>query len=187
MSATLTPGYYLVYATSIKAISAFAEETKNSPNQNLFSYNMVIHGQSRFSFNKFTLPSENISDIFYSAAKKSNKIRYELNGNLRTLIIPGSCTHGIIVENLSNYYFIKVSIDLSQSKNLESTRYSLSTEDLIAPGTRQLIKYLTPHNYRKGFVIGYRIETSIVNNLTSGNSPVIPIFYSGMHSIRAIE
>lgn len=111
--------------------------------------------------------------------------RYELNGNLRTLIIPGSCTHAIIVENLSSSQFIRVNLDLSQSKNLESTRQTTRTCDILAPGTRQLIAYLTPINYRKGFVIGYKIESLLTDSSTLSNQPIVPYYFSGMHGVRS--
>lgn len=186
LSAKLSPGYYFIFATSIKAISLLAEEkVANCHELNYHSYNLVIHGQSNFFLNQSVFPPELVSDIFYSIGKYSNKIRYELNGQLKTLIIPSSCTHAIILENLSTTQFIKVNLDLSQSKNLESTRNTAKTYDVLAPGTRQLIAYLTPINYRKGFVIGYKIESLVTDTPSLSNLPTIPFFYAGLHAIRS--
>jgi calpain-15 len=189
LSAKLTAGYYFIFATSVKAIALLGQETtcKSTLTQvtNYHSYNLVIHGQSNFLLNQTILPPEIVSDIFYSVGKYSDKIRFELSGNLKTLIIPGSCTHAIIVENLSSTQFIKVSLDLGQSKNLESTRQTTRTNDVLAPGTRQLIAYLTPINYRKGFVIGYKIESLITDNSILSNQPVVPFAFAGLHAVRS--
>lgn len=186
LSCKLTRGFYIIFATSIKAISNVLEEKNlNTQDPNFYSYNLVIHGECRFSLNKTGLASESIADIFFSVAKKANKTRVELDGDLLTSIIPGSCTHGVVVENLSKDKHINVSIDLGQSKNLESTRLATKTTDVIAPLTKQLLCYLTPQNYRKGFVIGYKIETKIETEKNqSDNYPSIPNFYAGLHSPR---
>ncbi|CAF0861561.1 unnamed protein product [Brachionus calyciflorus] len=189
LSCKLTPGYYIIFATSIRAISNLLEDKKNNPEDpNFYSYNLVLHGECQFSLNQTGLASESIADIFFSMAKKADKTRMELDGNIKTSIIPGSCTHGVLVENLSDHQFVNVQIDLAQSKNLESTRLSNQTVDILPPNSKQLLCYLTPLNYRKGFVIGYKIETKVeVNSSTPTNTPSIPKFYSGLHSIRQIK
>ncbi|RNA30610.1 calpain-D-like isoform X1 [Brachionus plicatilis] len=186
LSCKLKRGYYIIFATSIKAISNLLEEKNLKPEDpNFYTYNLVIHGECRFSLNQTGLASESIADIFFSVAKKANKTRVELDGDLLTSIIPGSCTHGVVVENLSKDKFINVSIDFGQSKNLESTRLASRTTDILAPSTKQLLCYLTPLNYRKGFVIGYKIETKIETEKNqSNNYPSIPKFYAGLHSQR---
>jgi hypothetical protein len=189
LSASLTSGTYMVFATSIKAISSHLRDvTKDQYNDpNFYSYNIVFHCQSTFSLNRSIVPSEIISDIFYSVAKISNRVKYELNGNVRTTIISRSCTHAIMVENLSPNYCVQVKLNMSNSKNLESTRFTSTTEDFLYPLKRQLIVFLTPMNYRKGFVIGYKLDTLIYPFMTSGNNPAIIDSYSGLHAIRSVK
>ena len=189
LSASLTTGTYMVFATSIKAISSHLRDPSkdqfNDPN--FYSYNIVFHCQTAFSLNRSIVPSEIISDLYYSVAKISNRVKYELNGNVRTTIISRSCTHAIMVENLSPNYCVQIKLNMSNSKNLESTRFSLITEDFLFPLKRQLIVFLTPLNYRKGFVIGYKLDTLIYPYMTASNNPPILESYTGLHSIRNIK
>lgn len=194
LSATLSTGNYMVFATSIKAISSLANEKlfdKENSNgaepqqqQNYFTYNAIFHGQTTFILNRTILSAEIISDIFYSVALTSNRIKYDLNGAVRSFIIAGSCTHGILIENLSRNFHVKVELDTSSSKNLESTRSSSLTQDILEPGTRQLIAFLTPSNYRNGYVIGYKLDTQICQYYVNSNYPVIPKCFTGLHSVR---
>ena len=212
LSASLTPGYYLVFATSIKALSSQLLETKqqnrfsaasdkqpqqqqqptqsessssaDSPPLNHYSYNIIFHGQSTFGLNRTLLAPDIISDIFYSVALKMNKVKYELNGAVRSFVITGSCTHGIFIENLSPTYCIRIQLDISSSKNLESTRLTHVTQDYLRPNTRQLLAFLTPSNYRNGYVIGYKLDTQIFQYFANGNFPCIPSAFSGLHAVK---
>jgi hypothetical protein len=183
LSALLTPGNYIAFATSIKAISTQHKES-DLEQSTFFTYNIIFHGETSFVLNRTVLAPETISDIFYSVALKLNNVKYELNGTVRTYIISGACTHGIIVENLSSTYSIKIQLDITSSKNLDSTRFSYMTHDYIYPGSKQLIAFLTPQNYRDGFVIGYKLDTHIYYYYTSGNFPPISKCYSGLHAMR---
>ena len=200
LSALLTPGNYIVFATSIKALSSqsadnlkYTSSTNSKTNigetstgTNYFTYNIILHGETTFILNRTVLAPEVISDIFYSVALKLNNVKYELNGAVRTYIISGTCTHGIFVENLSTSYVIKTQLDITSSKNLDSTRFSYLTHDYLYPGSRQLIAFLTPQNYRDGFVIGYKLDTHIYYYYTSGNFPAISKCYAGLHAIRNV-
>jgi hypothetical protein len=189
LAASLSTGTYMVFATSIKAISShLKDQTKDKFNDpNFYSYNIVFHCQTSFSLNRSIVPSEIIADLYYSVAKISNRVKYELNGNVRTTIISRSCTHAIMVENLSSTYCVQIKLNMSNSKNLESTRFSLVTEDYLYPLKRQLVVFLTPSNYRKGFVIGYKLDTLIYPYMTTKNVPSIIESYSGLHSIRNVK
>lgn len=195
LSASLSAGTYMIFATSIKAISSHLRDLSKEPNgqsqhsadPNFYSYNIVFHCQATFSLNRSIVPSEIIADIFYSVAKISSRVKYELNGNVRTTIISRSCTHAILVENLSPNYCVQVKLNMSNSKNLESTRFTAITEDFLYPLKRQLIVFLTPMNYRKGFVIGYKLDTLIYPFMTSANNPPIVDSYSGLHAIRNVK
>ena len=187
LSASLTPGTYIVFATSIKGISACLkdmpkDDTNNEPNY--YSYNIVFHCQSSFTLNRTLLPADIVSDLFYSVAMTSSRIKYELNGNVRTIVISRSCVHAVLVENLSTTYCIKVSLNISNSKNIESTRVGTTTDDFLNPRQKQLITFLTPLNYRKSFVIGYKLDTQINSYFASGSTPEIPSSYSGLHTIK---
>jgi hypothetical protein len=189
LSANLTPGNYMVFATSIKAINLSmnpgAVHTNNETNY--YKYNIVFHSQSAFSLSKTTLSADMISDLFYSVALKRNKFKLDLNGNLRTSYIKGACAHGIFVENLSTSFLIRVQLDLSMSKNLESTRFSTVTQDFLYPGSRQLIAFLTPSNYRTGYLISYKLDHKIFSAYTStlSNFPKIPQLYAGLHAVKS--
>jgi hypothetical protein len=202
LSASLPPGYYMVFATSIKALSSQLNETKHQQQQsdkqlptfsetstdhslNYFSYNIIFHGQSTFGLNRTLLAPDVISDIFYSVALKMNKVKYELNGTVRSFVITGSCTHGIFIENLSPTYCIRIQLDISSSKNLESTRLTQVTQDYLRPNTRQLLAFLTPLNYRNGYVIGYKLDTQIFQYFANGNFPNIPISFAGLHAVKS--
>ncbi len=126
-----------------------------------------------------------ISDIFYSVALKMNKVKYELNGTVRSFVITGSCTHGIFIENLSSTYCIRIQLDISSSKNLESTRMTQITQDFLRPNTRQLLAFLTPSNYRNGYVIGYKLDTQIFQYFANGNFPAIPAAFAGLHAVKS--
>lgn len=188
LSASLTPGNYMVFATSIKAISLQNNEknfNKDAEN-NHFTYNIIFHGQTSFVLNRAVLATEIITDIFYSVALKENRVKQELNGMVRTYIIAGTCTHGIFIENLSQSNTVKVQLDISSSKNLESTRFNNITQDFLYPGARQLIAFLTPLNYRNGYIIGYKLDTQFCQFYSGGNYPPIPLPYTGLHTIRKI-
>ena len=58
------------------------------------------------------------------------------------------------------------------------------TVDYVAPGTRQLIAFLTPSDYKKGYVIGYKVESELVDTNLIDNYPKITYFYTGIHAIR---
>jgi hypothetical protein len=187
LSALLTPGNYIAYATSIKALSCHLNDIKtNSFETSYFTYNVIFHGETTFILNRTVLAPEIISDIFYSVAIKLNNVKYELNGTVRTYIISGACTHGIFVENLSSNFCIKTQLDITSSKNLDSTRFSYLTHDYLYPGCKQLIAFLTPQNYRDGFVIGYKLDTHVYYYYTSGNFPAISKCYAGLHAIRNV-
>jgi hypothetical protein len=187
LSANLSPGYYMVFATSIRAISTMSSEmstTGNYTDPNHFSYNIIFHGSTSFALNRNILPPEMTADIFYAVAVFTNKVKYDLNGLVRTFVIAGSCTHAMLIENLSNTYYIKVQMDISSSKNLESTRFTKITEDYLYPRSRQILTFLTPLNYRNGYVIGYKLDTQIFPYLNSGNFPSVPLPFNGLHAIR---
>jgi hypothetical protein len=208
LSASLTPGTYIVFATSIKGISACLKDlprddlnnnnnnnninnsninnsSSNNNEPNYYSYNIVFHCQSSFTLNRTLLPADIVSDLFYSVGLTSNRVKYELNGNVRTIVISRSCVHAVIVENLSTNYCIKVSLNISNSKNIESTRVGSNTDDYLNPRQKQLITFLTPLNYRKSFVIGYKLDTQINSYFASGSTPEIPLSYSGLHAIKS--
>ena len=186
LSASLSAGHYMVFATSIKAISAeYGERSTSGRHEpNHYSYNIIFHGQSSFTLNRTLLSPEFIADIFYAVAVKLNKVKYELNGMIRSFVIAGSCTHGIVVENMSSNVCIKTQLDISSSKNLESTRMTTITQDYLYPGSRQMLAFLTPSNYRNGYVIGYKIDNHIYQYYTTGSYPPPPNIYKGIHTCR---
>jgi hypothetical protein len=92
ISASLTPGNYLIFATSFKAIrnvslTTYTDSQINDPDY--YTYNLVLHGQGHFLINNKTYPAEIVSDIFYSVALYKNKIKHDLNNSVRSLIIQG--------------------------------------------------------------------------------------------------
>ena len=189
LQTSLTPGYYIVFATSIKAISSLYETSKESDfyEHDYYSYNIVFHCQSTFSLNRTLLPANIVSDIFYSVALKSNIVKYYLNGSVRILKISGSRTHAIFVENLNNLNIIKVILDISKSKNLESSRFTLFTEDYLAPYSRQLVVFLTPENYRKGYIIGYNLEVFYCFHHKISASPYIIESFAGLQIAKSLK
>jgi calpain-15 len=203
MSAALTRGYYFIFVTSFKAIRNInlvnkKQATSNSSHTldpDLFTYNLVLHGLSSFKIKNTLMPKEFISQLFYQVAVKQDKVKYDLNNNYRSYVISGGCTHGYIIENLSSTHSIKISLDMEKSKNMESTRVETLTTDYLAPNTRQLIIFLTPTDYHRGYVIGYRVKSELVDhNDTSnvgvpsvGNYPFVPSFYSGLHAINQVD
>lgn len=184
LTAKLEPGYYIIFVTSIRAALNIAYEDQSDPNY--YSYNLAVHGSSNFTLNEYVYPSEMVADIFNSVAVFKNKSKLELSNNLRSSTIQGPCTHAIMVENLSMYYTIKVTLDISQSQNIDSTRMEAVTVDYIAPGSRQIIAYLTPSDYRKGFTIKYKIESQLLENSITDNQPPVPYSYYGLHAVRSI-
>ena len=160
------------------------QQPSNLNHQNYYTYNVIFHGQTTFILNRRVLTADIISEVFYAVALTSNRIKYDLNGAVRSFIIAGSCTHGILIENLSRTFHVKVELDTSSSKNLESTRSSSLTQDILEPGTRQLIAFLTPSNYRNGYVIGYKLDTQICQYYVNSNYPAIPKCFLGLHAIR---
>jgi hypothetical protein len=191
ISKKLKAGNYTLFAASFRAISNLINETENYSNPNFYTYNLIIHGQCNFILNQTILTSNKTSDIFHSVALKENKIKYELENNVRTLTMSSNSIHFVIIENLSPHLLVKLNLDLTHSKNLENTRNSNVIEDYIAPLTRQLCMYLTPKDYRKGFVINYRLEYQVardfVTNKVAHNNPRVPVFYSGLHCARSLK
>ena len=192
---------YLIFATSFRAISRLIAEQANHANPNFFTYNLVVHGQANFSLDQTVVSAVKAADIFYSVAKAQGNVKRELENSMRTLTVTSNSIHFVFVENLSSCARIKLSLDLSQSKNLENTRNSNEIEDHVEPMTRHMIMYLTPKDYRKGFVIAYGLEFQIAqdclvaewnsvkrerNNMRQDFEPGILKFYSGLHCIRSI-
>lgn len=188
ISKRLAVGNYLLLPCSFRAISNLVNAPASSyDNPNFYKYNLIVHGQCNFVLSQTILPASRIGDLFYGVALRENNIKYELNNTIRSLSVSSNSIHFIIVENLSAQHVVRVSLDLSQSKNLENTRCSSHIQDYIEPRSRQLIMYLTPMDYRKVFVIGYKLEYQIVNDYkkNSRNSPSVPVFYSGLHLASA--
>jgi hypothetical protein len=81
LTASLTPGYYMIFATSIKAISpqqniSSPDKKGAEPGPNYFSYNIIFHCQTKFSLNRTMLPADIVADFFYSVAVKQNKVLF---------------------------------------------------------------------------------------------------------------
>ena len=200
LSSALAAGHYYIFATSFKAIRNLNLYNKKSPSNSytldpdLYSYNLVLHGLAAFRIKNITMPKEFVSQFFYQVALKQDKVKYDLNNNYRSYVVSGGCTHGYIIENLSKTHSIKISLDMEKSKNMESTRIDPATTDYLAPNSRQLIIFLTPTDYHRGYVIGYRVKSELVDpndssNLgvpTVGNYPFVPSFYSGLHAIDQV-
>jgi hypothetical protein len=106
---------------------------------------------------------------------------------MRTLILSGSSNHGVIVENLSYDSTILIDLDSSSAKNVDQTRTSTKILDRLPPRSRQLITYLMPINFNKAYLIGYKINSSIIkDSFKSENNPNILPVYNGIHSLRKI-
>jgi hypothetical protein len=189
----LQQGQYIVFATSIKAISpsysASGLPTDATSPKDYSTYNLVFHGQCTFSVSRHRFSNEHVADIFYSVAKMQNNFKNELNGLVRSYVIHGSCTHAILIENLSYDLWIVAHMDVHNSTNLESTRSAVETFNCIRPRSREILTFLTPKNYRNGYVIGYKLDINgISNDLISQYStyPLIIPNYKGLHSVRNI-
>jgi hypothetical protein len=59
------------------------------------------------------------------------------------------------------------------------------TQDFLRPNTRQLLAFLTPSNYRNGYVIGYKLDTQIFQYFANGNFPCIPASFAGLHAVKS--
>ena len=171
------------------------QATSYNVDPDLYTYNLVLHGLGSFMINNMTKPKEFIAEIFYQVAVKQDKVKYDLNNNYRAFVISGGCTHGYIIENLSKTHSIKITLDMEKSKNMESTRVETVTTDYLAPGSRQLVVFLTPTDYHRGYVIGYRVKSELVDHgdtanvamPSSGNYPSVPAYYAGIHAIKNSE
>jgi hypothetical protein len=187
ISKKLSAGNYVLYATSFRAISNLVNEKNKYNDPNFYSYNLILHGECNFNLSQTILSANKVSDMFYSVAKKQNNFKYELNNTVRTMNITTNSTHSILVENLSPESAIKINLDLSQSKNLRSTRENDLIEDYLAPLSKQIVVYLTPNNYKKAFSIGYKLEFEMISDFSrikSIQNPEVEVFFSGLHSVR---
>lgn len=180
-SANLSPGHYIIYATSIKAISPLNNRSKTA---DYATYNIVFHGRCPFTINRSRLSSEAVAEIFFSVAKMQKNCKDELNGQVRSYVIHGSCTHGIFIENLSYHLSAEAFLDTSTSANLESTRLVKQSYNSIRPRCRELLAFLTPMDYRSGYVIGYKLDIKPSNNLNDSRLPPIAPNYAGLHATR---
>ncbi len=183
VSTNLQPGQYVLFSTSIKAISPL---NNNNKDFDYASYNIAFHGKCSFSINKIRLSKDIIPELFFSVAKMQRNFKDELDGQVRTYVIQGSCTHGVFIENLSYNMWLDVQLDTSGSTNLESTRLATKSFNTIAPRTRELLAFLTPINYRSGYVIGYKLETKPSVNRIEIRYPQISPNYSGLHKSRIL-
>jgi calpain-15 len=181
VSTNLQPGQYTVFATSIKAISPLNSFNKK---YDYASYNIAFHGKCPFAINKIRLHSEIVSEMFFSVARMQRNFKEELDGQVRTYVVQGSCTHGIYIENLSYNMWLDIQLDTTGSTNLESTRLATKTFNTIPPRTRELLAFLTPINYRSGYVIGYKLETKPSANRVEVRFPFISPNYAGLHAAR---
>ena len=188
LSAKLLRGTYIIYATSLKAVSTLLNEDTDFDDPNYFSYNIVFHCQSEFKLNRTFLPANIVSDLFFSASITSDRVKYELNNDVRKTVISRSCIHAIIVENLSANSAVKVTLNISHSKNIDSSRIETKTEDYLNPRQKQIIAFLTPSSYRKRFLISYNINTEysqIFPDNNFANKPAINDLFKGLHSIKS--
>jgi hypothetical protein len=186
LSCKLEPGDYLVFATSFKAVSSLINNNNNDES-NYFTYNIVFHCQNEFNLNKTLMKSSTIADLFHSVCFQSDRIKYELNQDIKKTIIAKSCIHAILVENLSQHQAVKISLDTTTSKNISSSRVHKKTEDYLNPGQMQLICCLTPNNYRRRFLIAYNMNSEYTEifpeNKFSSKPPINEIF-KGLHEIK---
>ena len=107
LSAKLKPATYIIFATSLKAVSSLVNDDEFE-HPNYYTYNIVFHCQSSFNVSKTFLPSEIVADLFYSVSLISDRIKYELNEDVRKIVISRSCVHCILIENLSKNYAVKI-------------------------------------------------------------------------------
>jgi hypothetical protein len=107
LSVKLEPATYIIFATSFKAVSLLVNDDEFD-HPNYFTYNIVFHCQSPFNVSKTFLHSEIVADLFYSVSLISDRIKYELNEDVRKIVISRSCCHGILIENLSKNYAVKI-------------------------------------------------------------------------------
>jgi len=190
MSAALTSGKYMLFATSMRAISNLCSEPSTTSDPNYYTYNLVVHGQSNFYLNQTIYDSHIVSDLFYSVALKLNNVKYDLNNIVRTMVVRSSCAHALIIENLSYNQTLMLRFDGAKSQNIRSSRSTVSIESLVKPRTRQLVNFMTPENYQKGFAIGYRITSEIVDNTVCMHhveQNIVPKCFSGLHAISPVR
>jgi hypothetical protein len=168
-----------------KKISS-GQEYRNEPDY--YTYNLVAHCSANFKLTESKASAHLVADFFYAAALKANRIKQDLNGLIRTLVLSGSSNHGLILENLSYDSTILIEIDSSKAKNVDQTRTSIKIADKVPPRSRQLITYLMPVNFNKAYLIGYKINTSVLKNVSvSENVPAIGNVYAGLHSLRKLS
>jgi len=181
LAANVSPGSYVVFATSVKGISPLGHKSKLSMPNDYATYNIVFHSATKFIVNRTRMSKDFAGDVFYAVARMQNSYKMELGETVRSYIIQGSCTHAILIENLSADAWIKVSLDTRSSTNLESTRLSPQTLDVIKPSSRQIITFLTPLNYRNGYVIGYKLDIVRSDECAESSHPEVTANYSGLH------
>ena len=188
LTAQLGNGNYIAYATSFKALKNISHEVGKNNNIDYYTYNLVAHCSANFVFSSTMAPNHLIADFFYAAAVKANRIKHDLDSMMRTLVLSGSSNHGVIVENLSYDSTILIDLDSSSAKNVDQTRTSTKIIDRIPPRSRQLVTYLMPINFNKAYLIGYKINSSVIkeSSFNGENNPSILPVYNGIHSLRKI-
>lgn len=183
LSIVLEPGYYFVYVTSLKGVrNEISSECKK--NDDLYSYNLVIHADCNYFVNQYTLPAQNISDIFFSVADFFGRVRFDINNKIRTSVIQTTYSYAVLVENLSPNLTAKINIDMTNSENYYSTRNGPVTEDFLPPGTKMIINYLIPRNFKTGFKAKYKYNYMLLAESNAASTPSIPDSYGGLHILR---
>ncbi len=151
--AFLTPGEYIVFATSIKAILIMDREKRNETvkSGNFFKYNIAFHSTTQLEISSAFYAPEMVSDIFLASRTSHLKNAcYELDNDVRFSMIYLGVVYALAVENVSETKCVKIKIDNTPNVNIDRTRLTEKTTDHLCPRQSKWVFFCVPLNFRKG-------------------------------------
>lgn len=146
---TLTPGTYIIFPTSIKAILLRQREQLKPDYKagNYFKYNIVFHSSVELDVFKSIHVPEIVSDLFYTVSG-TQYVSYELNDKIKLTSIFLSTVHAIYAENLDQKW-VRLRLDTTSNLNIDRSRVDQKVEDYLGPKQRKWICFSVPLDFRK--------------------------------------
>lgn len=103
---------------------------------------VAIHSAKSLSSERIRLPASAISDSLVELALKEGKLHSSLEGAVPRYVSDDFGGHLLVIDNIHERRHLQVHCDCSNSRNVLSTRYALSTVDSIPPLHRQIVMML---------------------------------------------
>jgi hypothetical protein len=162
VSATLEPGKYIVFATSIKALLIMNREietkyTKTSRNN--FKYNIVFHvANNELKIERKALPAVVMYDVFKSMLTESDPM-CKYDNNVKYTIFKLKTCNAILAENLNQDSCVRIDLDTSLGKNFDDSLNRYKTTHHLCPNQGKWLVFQVPLDFTKPVNYSIRLTT----------------------------